>query len=138
VCLGRFLPRPVHYWRSLLLDRPRYAGCRYFDHSKVLDYPGQEAGGAFASVLFGDASASGKMPYTTGHSLDEYLPHTIVSGPMLVPQAYFNESTLADYRWFSAKNITLCFEFGFSLSYSTFEYSNLTVTYVSVLDNTSI
>jgi beta-glucosidase len=101
-------------------------------------YPGQEAGDAIASVLFGDVSPSGKMPYTTGHNLDEYPPHTIVSDPVLAPQAYFNESTLIDYRWFSAKNITPRFEFGFGLSYSIFEYSNITVKQVSIPDNTSV
>ena len=101
-------------------------------------FPGQEAGDAIASVLFGDVSPSGKLPYTIGHSLDEYPPDTIVATPVLQPQAYFNESTLIDYRWFSAHNITPRFEFGYGLVYSTFNYSNINIESVYIPDNTSV
>ncbi|KZT68357.1 glycoside hydrolase family 3 protein [Daedalea quercina L-15889] len=101
-------------------------------------FPGQESGDAIAGVLFGDVSPSGKLPYTIGHSLDEYPPHTIVDDHVVHPQADFNESTLVDYRWFSAHNITPRFEFGYGLSYSTFSYSNVSVRDVYEADNTSI
>ncbi|KAH9835394.1 glycoside hydrolase [Rhodofomes roseus] len=101
-------------------------------------FPGQESGDAIASVLFGDVSPSGKLPYTIGHALDEYPPDTIVDDPVLEPQAYFNESTLIDYRWFSAYNITPRFEFGYGLSYSTFSYSNIYVQDVYEADNSTI
>ena len=78
-------------------------------------------------MLFGDVSPSGKLPYTIGYSLDDYPPDTIVATPVLQPQAYFNESTLIDYRWFSAYNITPRFEFGYGLAYSTFSYSNINI-----------
>ncbi|TFY62536.1 hypothetical protein EVJ58_g3808 [Rhodofomes roseus] len=101
-------------------------------------FPGQESGDAIASVLFGDVSPSGKLPYTIGHSLDEYPPDTIVDDPVLAPQAYFSESTLIDYRWFNALSITPRFEFGYGLSYSTFLYSNIYVQDVFEADNSTI
>jgi beta-glucosidase len=101
-------------------------------------YPGEESGNAITSVLFGDVVPSGKLPFTTGHSLDDYPPNTITADPVLMPQANFTESTLIDYRWFSAKNITPRFEFGFGLSFSTFAYSNIRVENVHQPDNTSI
>lgn len=101
-------------------------------------YPGQEAGDSITSVLFGDVVPSGKLPFTTGHSLDDYPPNTIVSDPVLFPQANFTESTLIDYRWFSAKGINPRFEFGFGLSYSTFVYEKIRVQDVHHTDNTSI
>ena len=101
-------------------------------------YPGQESGDAIASVLFGDVSPSGRLPYTIGHSLDDYPPHTIVDDPVLKPQADFTESTLVDYRWFSAHNITPRFEFGYGLSYSQFNYSGIDVRDVYVADNSTI
>ncbi|TFY61579.1 hypothetical protein EVJ58_g4431 [Rhodofomes roseus] len=101
-------------------------------------FPGQEAGAAITNVLFGDVSPSGKLPYTIGYSLDDYAPDTIVATPVLQPQAYFNESTLVDYRWFSANNITPRFEFGYGLSYSTFAYSNISVESVFWPDTTSV
>ncbi|KAH9931535.1 glycoside hydrolase [Fomitopsis serialis] len=39
------------------------------------------SGDAIANVLFGDVSPSGKLPYTIGHSLDEYPPNTISDDP---------------------------------------------------------
>ncbi|KAH9932207.1 glycoside hydrolase [Fomitopsis serialis] len=101
-------------------------------------FPGQEAGTAITNVLFGDVSPSGKLPYTIGYSLDDYAPDTIVATPVLQPQAYFNESTLIDYRWFSANNITPRFEFGYGLSYSTFAYSSVYVQSVFWPDTTSV
>ena len=89
-------------------------------------------------MLFGDVSPSGRLPYTIGHSLDDYPPHTIVDDLVLKPQADFTESTLVDYRWFSAHNITPRFEFGYGLSYSQFNYSSIGVRDVSVADNSTI
>ena len=101
-------------------------------------YPGQESGDAIVNVLFGDVSPSGKLPYTVARSTDDYPPNTIIDDPVLHPQSNFTESTLIDYRWFSAHNITPRFEFGYGLSYSTFNYSNIAVTEVNIADNTTV
>ena len=58
--------------------------------------------------------------------------------PVLNPQSNFTESTLIDYRWFNAHNITPRFEFGYGLSYSTFNYNNIKTMSVSIPDNSSI
>ena len=115
----------------------------WIDHPNVTavvaaHFPGQESGDAIASVLFGDVSPSGKLPYTIAHSLDDYPPNTIIDDQVLHPQSNFTESTLIDYRWFSAHNITPRFEFGFGMSYSTFAYSDINVVSVDVPDNTTI
>lgn len=101
-------------------------------------YPGQESGNGLADMLFGDVSPSGKLPYTIAHSIDDYPPNTIVDTPVINPQSDFTESTLIDYRWFSAHNTTPRFEFGFGLSYSTFAYSDVNVASVSIPDNTTV
>lgn len=102
-------------------------------------YPGQESGDAIASVLFGDISPSGRLPYTIAHSIDDYPPNTIVDDPQVTdPQSDFTESTLIDYRWFSAHGITPRFEFGYGLSYSSFNYSNIAVMEVTIPDNTTV
>ncbi|EPS94914.1 hypothetical protein FOMPIDRAFT_281622 [Fomitopsis schrenkii] len=115
----------------------------WIDHPNVTaviaaHYPGQESGDAIASVLFGDVSPSGRLPYTIAHSPDDYPPHTIVDDAVLKPQADFTESTLVDYRWFSAHNITPRFEFGYGLSYSAFSYSDIYVRDVYEADKTTI
>ncbi|THU93532.1 glycoside hydrolase [Dendrothele bispora CBS 962.96] len=88
-------------------------------------YPGQETGNAIADVLYGAVNPSGKLPFTWAKSLDDYYPNTIVSDPVLEPQSDFTDGVFIDYRWFDAQNITPRYEFGFGLSYTTFEYSGL-------------
>lgn len=89
--------------------------------------PGEESGNALASVLFGDADPSGRLPYTIGRSLEdygtggqiEYYPNAVI------PQQDFTEGLLIDYRHFDKYGITPRYEFGFGLSYTSFEYSDL-------------
>jgi len=96
----------------------------------LANLPGQESGTALAKVLFGDINPSGKLPYTIGHSLEEYgegakilyLPNGVV------PQQDFKEGLYIDYRHFDRYSVTPRFEFGFGLSYTTFEIANVTVT----------
>ncbi|KAK4706027.1 beta-glucosidase, partial [Phenoliferia sp. Uapishka_3] len=93
-------------------------------------YPGQETGAAIDSILFGDVSPSGKLPWTIGKSIEDYPSGagSIVRDDVKAPNAHFTEGVLIDYKWFDAKNITPRYPFGFGLSYSTFEFSNATIT----------
>ncbi|KAK4703201.1 hypothetical protein P7C70_g3015, partial [Phenoliferia sp. Uapishka_3] len=107
----------------------------FADHENVTAivfayYPGQETGAAIDSVLFGDVSPSGKLPWTVGKSIED-IPsgaNSIVRDDVKAPDAHFIEGVFIDYKWFDAKNITPRYEFGFGLSYSIFEFSNATVT----------
>lgn len=99
-------------------------------HAVLLaNLPGQESGNALTDVLFGDVDASGRLPYTLGKSLADYGLNAQVlyeaNGP--VPQVNFTDGLYIDYRHFDRYNITPRFEFGFGLSYTTFEYSNLSI-----------
>ncbi|KAG8687543.1 hypothetical protein FRC11_007059 [Ceratobasidium sp. 423] len=90
-------------------------------------YPGQETGNAIASVLYGEVNPSGKLPFTIGKSLSDYPPNGIATGNSSDPHVVFEEGNLIDYRWYDAKNITPRFEFGFGLSYTTFDYSDVKI-----------
>ena len=97
--------------------------------------PGQESGNSLVDVLYGDVSPSGRLPFTVAKNESDYgelLNSTISSGPF--PQDNFTEGLYIDYRHFDLYNITPRFEFGYGLSYSTFSYSNLTVSAVSGAD----
>ncbi len=73
-------------------------------------YPGQEGGRAVAEVLFGDHAPSGKLPLTFPESLDQVPP--------------FEDYNMQGrtYRYSEAEPL---YPFGFGLSYTRFEYSDL-------------
>jgi beta-glucosidase len=95
----------------------------------LANLPGQESGNALADVLFGAVDASGRLPYTVGKSLEDYGQGAqILYYPNgVVPQVDFNESLYVDYRHFDRNDIEPRYEFGFGLSYTTFELSDLVV-----------
>ncbi|PUU83842.1 glycoside hydrolase superfamily [Tuber borchii] len=92
--------------------------------------PGQESGTAVLDVLYGSVNPSGRLPYTIGKSLADYGPAAPIlkqpGGP--APQQNFSEGLYIDYRHFDKQGITPRFEFGFGLSYTTFEFSDMVIT----------
>ncbi len=74
-------------------------------------YLGQETGNAVADVLFGDINPSGKLPISFPRSVG-HIP------------AYYNHKP-NDRRGYLFDNVSPLYTFGFGLSYSKFEYSNL-------------
>jgi beta-glucosidase len=81
-------------------------------------YPGQEGGAAIADVLFGDVNPAGRLPVTMPKN-DSQLP---------VRDKDFNNDFGCGYRWFDEMRIAPQFAFGFGLSYTTFEYANISVS----------
>ena len=92
---------------------------------------GSEAGEALASVLAGDVNPSGKLPYTWyarledcgAHATGSY-PGTWREGHQIIDETY-KEDLFVGYRWTDKQNIKPLFPFGYGLSYTTFEISNL-------------
>lgn len=104
----------------------------WIDHPNVTavlfaGIPGQEAGNAIADVLYGDINPSGKMPYTVAKNESDYghLLNSTLGGGGPYPQDNFTEGLYIDYRYFDQQNITPRYEFGFGLSYTTFEFSDI-------------
>ncbi|CAE6420787.1 unnamed protein product, partial [Rhizoctonia solani] len=115
----------VHSGQQILMDD-------WIEHPNITAvifayYPGQETGNAIASILFGEVNPSGKLPFTIAKSASDYAPNGIFTENVTDPHIVFEEGNLIDYRWFDAKNITPRFEFGFGLSLTTFNYSNLKI-----------
>jgi len=91
-------------------------------------YPGQEGGTALAQILFGDYSPSGKLPASFERSWEDnptfhsYYP---ANGGNRVS---YSEGVFVGYRHFDRSETKPLFAFGYGLSYTTFTYSNLSVT----------
>ena len=90
-------------------------------------YLGSDAGYALADVISGDVNPSGKLPFSFPVKLEDNAAHHFgeLSYPGDSTNQYYKEGILVGYRWFDTKKITPLFPFGYGLSYTTFEYSNL-------------
>ncbi len=82
-------------------------------------YPGQEGGRAIADVLFGNYNPSGKLPATIPKDDSQIIP--------ISPDFRNMVSRGVGYRWFDSQKLTPEFAFGFGLSYTTLEYSNIRI-----------
>jgi beta-glucosidase len=88
-------------------------------------YLGQETGNAIASVIFGDVNPSGKMPFSFISSPEQSPALKEYKNPSL--EIKYDEGIFVGYRYLDKNKIEPAFPFGFGLSYTTFEYSNMKV-----------
>ena len=89
--------------------------------------PGQEGGHAVADILKGAVNPSGKLPdsfplkYKDVPSASTF-PGVPVEDPI---NSFYNEGIYVGYRYYDSFNVPTAYEFGYGLSYTTFEYSDL-------------
>ena len=88
---------------------------------------GSEAGKAIASVLFGEANPSGKLPFTWYANLNQCGAHATGSYPgtwrdghQIIDEEY-KEDIFVGYRWTDKQKEKPLFAFGHGLSYTTFK-----------------
>jgi beta-glucosidase len=84
---------------------------------------GQALGGAIADLLFGNTNPSGKLAETFPKQVSENP--SFLNFPGEGDKVEYKEGIFVGYRYYDKKNIEPLFPFGFGLSYTTFEYSNL-------------
>ncbi|WP_158853834.1 beta-glucosidase [Halorhabdus sp. CUG00001] len=90
-------------------------------------YPGQEDGHVTASVLFGDVDPSGRLPVTFARRTDHYPASTEAQYPGIDLEAEYSEGVFVGYRHFDNADIEPLFPFGHGLSYTDFEYTDVSV-----------
>jgi beta-glucosidase len=109
---------------------------QFIDHPNVTavifaHLPGQDSGRALVSLLYGDSTFSGKLPYSVPKNESDFgallSPDPPVAPYTLFPQSNFTEGVYTDYRALDAQNITPRYEFGFGLSYTTFSFEDLKI-----------
>lgn len=96
-------------------------------------YIGSETGGAITDVLTGEVNPSGKLPITWAVTLDDYPAHKfgkegypgVKSGKSVKVQ--YAEDLYVGYRGVDKYGVKPVFAFGYGLSYTTFQLSNLRV-----------
>jgi beta-glucosidase len=89
-------------------------------------YGGQEGGNAIADVLFGEANPSGKLPVSFVKQWKDSPAYGHYPGENL--QVEYAEGIYVGYRYFDTKKIEPLFPFGYGLSYTKFDYSDLKVS----------
>lgn len=97
---------------------------------------GQAMGGAVADLLFGDANPSGKLAET----FTEELSHnpSFLNFPGEGDRVEYREGIFVGYRYYDMKNIKPLFPFGYGLSYTTFEYSDLKISKEDINDTETV
>jgi beta-glucosidase len=89
-------------------------------------YGGQEGGNAIADVLFGDVNPSGKLPVSFVKEWKDSPAYGHYPGENL--QVEYAEGIYVGYRYFDKRKVEPLFPFGFGLSYTKFDYSDLKVS----------
>ncbi|HEY5020527.1 MAG TPA: glycoside hydrolase family 3 C-terminal domain-containing protein, partial [Steroidobacteraceae bacterium] len=94
-------------------------------------YPGDEGARASADLLLGRASPAGRLPFTwprqfeAGPANDPAHPERASLG--IDGKTTYSEGIFVGYRWFDQQNIEPLFPFGYGLSYTRFDYRDLSV-----------
>lgn len=105
------------------------------DAALLLFMPGEQVGPAFAKLLTGEESPSGRLPISFPKKDEKRLTQKqypgwcddVEGGWCDKMTAHFSESTLVGYRWNDAKAVPSAFPFGYGLAYTNFTYSGFSV-----------
>ncbi|HBF10520.1 beta-glucosidase [Thermotoga neapolitana] len=91
---------------------------------------GQETGRIVADVLTGRINPSGKLPTTFPRDYSDVPSWTFPGEPKDNPQkVVYEEDIYVGYRYYDTFGVEPAYEFGYGLSYTTFEYSDLNVSF---------
>ena len=97
---------------------------------------GQAGAGAVADVLFGKVNPSGKLAETFPVRLED--TPAFFNFPGEQGDVLYGERIFVGYRYYDEKKIDPLFPFGFGLSYTTFEYSNLKLSAKNTTDKEGV
>ncbi|SME48949.1 Thermostable beta-glucosidase B [Bacillus mobilis] len=97
---------------------------------------GQALGGAIADILFGDANPSGKLAETFPKVLSDNPSYLNFPGEGDIVE--YKEGVFVGYRYYDKKKIEPLFPFGFGLSYTNFEYSNISIDKKEIKDTDTV
>lgn len=97
---------------------------------------GQAGGGAIADIVYGKVNPSGKLAET--------FPLRLVDTPAYINfpgenhEVRYGESIFVGYRYYDRKETAVQFPFGYGLSYTSFRYSNPSVSSTTFKDTDGV
>jgi beta-glucosidase len=94
---------------------------------------GEGVGAATVDLLFGDATPCGKLAETFPRKLEDNPSYLNFPGYDGITE--YKEGVYAGYRYYDKKQMPVLFPFGYGLSYTTFEHSNLRLDNTKIRDN---
>lgn len=97
---------------------------------------GQAGGAAVANILTGAVNPSGKTSETYPLSFDENPTFGNYPGGPVTSE--HRESVYIGYRYYDKANKDVLFPFGYGLSYTTFEYSDIKLSADSIKDSDTV
>ncbi|RUS43901.1 beta-glucosidase [Cohnella sp. AR92] len=97
---------------------------------------GQAVGGAIADLLYGLANPSGKLAETFPVKLSDNPSFLFFPGE--ADRVEYREGVFVGYRYYDSKHVKPLFPFGHGLSYTTFDYSGLKFSKISILDTDTL
>lgn len=111
---------------AVILSTPDAVVMPWIDNVQVVlaaFFGGQGVGRAVAEVLFGKHNPSGKLTVTFPVRIDDIPGYPTYPGEN--SRHVYSEGIHVGYRYYDKRKLSPLFPFGFGLSYSTFEYSNI-------------
>jgi len=93
-------------------------------------YPGQQGGQALAEIMTGKISPSGKLPISIEKKQEDNptFNNYFDNRPNVIhKRVQYNEGVFLGYKGYERSKVEPLFPFGFGLTYSSFDYSNLKV-----------
>ncbi|MEW9052266.1 MAG: glycoside hydrolase family 3 C-terminal domain-containing protein [Neobacillus sp.] len=97
---------------------------------------GQAFGGAVADVLFGEVNPSGKLAETFPQKLSHNPSH--LNFPGEGDKVEYKEGIFVGYRYYDTKEIEPLFPFGFGLSYTSFDFTAISVDKKELTDEETV
>ncbi|PUU89271.1 glycoside hydrolase family 3 protein [Halanaerobium sp.] len=97
---------------------------------------GQAGGGAAADILFGHVNPSGKLAETFPQKLSDNPSYLFFPGEK--DKVEYREGIFVGYRYYDSKEIEPLFPFGYGLSYTDFEYSDLKIKKNEITDQETL
>ena len=97
-------------------------------------YAGQEGGTALGEIVSGQVCPSAKLPFTIEKKWEDSPAYGNYDETRSSKKVFYREGIFVGYRGYDKKGIEPLFPFGYGLSYTTFDYSDLQVDIRSKYD----